>query len=153
METKIYKKIYGSILYELQEHGFDVQLNKFDNSNQFFYLKNKYLQDFCFVLSVNYYDSVTNETIICLYSIPKYLSSYADTESLKQYCWLRYVFWVNNELCVTKLVSLIKFLKNFKKNKYYYFYNAWIDESAINKKVSKTTLRRFYKQVKNTKAY
>ena len=152
METKIYKKLYGSILYELHESGFDIEIGKFEDCAQFFFISNKYLQEFCFVLQKYSLSSNSERTTVCLYSIPKYLYNAINSDVLATDCWLRYCFTVDNEARLLNGNDLVKFLKTFKRNKYFYFYHAMIDYCSVNKKPSKLALKKFYKNIKrNTK--
>ena len=148
MEIKDYKKLYGCVLYELQELGFYIDIKKFENFHQFFCISNKYLQDFCFVLHSYTHYSNSGRTALCLYAVPKYLYEYVSTDSLETDCWLRYCFSVDTELRLVNSSSLVKFLKTFKRNKYFYFYNALIDNYSVNKKPSKLAMKKLYKKIK-----
>lgn len=148
METRLYKKIYGTVLYYINQLGFEVELGSFIQNKQFFTIKNKtHLKHFYFILSVDELNTNTDNVAVKLYALGKYIGlSDQDLTLLDAMCWLRYVVVLDNS-DLLQLDKLENFINSFSKNKKYYFYNCWIREYNCCKKLSRVELNRFYKSV------
>lgn len=148
MDTKAYKKIYGTVLYLIQQLGYDIMLGSFVNNKQVFTVNKTYLKDFYFVLSVDESNTNNESVKVKLYALGKYIQlSDEELNNLDSMCWLRFVITMY-DFNIPAIQFLYKFLQSFKKHKKYYLYNCWIREYDDCKKLSKRQLNRFYKNVR-----
>lgn len=154
MAFRIYKLIYGNVIYELNKLGYSYQLGPMIGTYQVLIINHKSVEDFVFVLSASNIVTENDKTFSCvvkIYAVPKNCVFTEDESLDDRYGVRQAVICTDTGLSSYYVDNLNKFVKLFKRNKLRYFYNAIINESEPNKNPNRRTLVKYYKQHKPAK--